>query len=97
MEAKKFRARKLSKNQKNVKRVLYYQDLSYISKLICSKLISYHHNNFLASYFETNGMHRLIAKTYYELILCQDVDPYIKNCNIHLASKTICHKPYGHF
>ena len=35
----------------NIEQVFYYQGISYVLKVICSELISRHHDNPLASYF----------------------------------------------
>ena len=47
----KIRAKKLDGNLKDLNKILYYQSLSYIPKIIKSELISKHHNNLLARYF----------------------------------------------
>ena len=51
-EAKKFRSEGLPEGWENIEQVLYFQGLPYIPKVICSKLISRHHDNLLAGYFE---------------------------------------------
>ncbi len=77
--------------------MLYYHGLPYVPKVIRSKLISRHHNNPLVDYFGIKKTCELIARKYYWLILRQDVETYVKRCDVCLASKAVCHKPYGDF
>ena len=51
---------KLKKGWKNVNTLLYYQRLSFVSKIIQIELISRYHNNFLARYFSINKIKKLI-------------------------------------
>ena len=39
----------------------------------------------------------LIAKKYYWPLLQQDIEAYVKGCNICLASKTVYHESYKDF
>ena len=50
---------------KNVNRVLHYQELPFISKIIPTKLISRHHDNSLAGHFGINKTKELIRRKYY--------------------------------
>ena len=75
--------------------MLHYKDLPYVLKVIRSELISRHHNNLLADQFGIKKTRELIARKYYWPTLCRDVEAYVKGCNICLASKVVCHKPYG--
>ena len=36
----------------------------------------------------------MIARKYYWLTLRKDVEAYVKKCDVCLASKVVCHKPY---
>ena len=63
--AKKLRSKALPEDCKNIKQVLYYQDLPYIPKVIHLELISRYHNNSLAGYFGIEKTWKLIAKKYY--------------------------------
>ena len=56
---------KLKKCWENVYRVLYYQKLPFISKIIQTKLISWHHNNSLADHFGIDKTRELINRKYY--------------------------------
>ena len=79
---------------KNIKQVFHYQDLPYVLKVIYSELISRHHDNPLVGHFGIEKTQELIARKYYWLTLHQDVEAYVKGCDICLASKVVCHKLY---
>ena len=65
-EAKELRSEQiLPERWENIKQVLYYQGLSYVSEVIRLVLISRHHNNLLASHFGIKKTRELIAKKYY--------------------------------
>ena len=61
-EAKKLRSKGLPEHWKDIKQVLHYQDLFHVSKVICSELISRHHNNPLVGYFGIEKTRELIAR-----------------------------------
>ncbi len=63
--AKKLSSEGLPEGWENIEQVLYYQGLPYIPKVICSKLISRHHNDPLAGHFDIKKTRELIATTYY--------------------------------
>ncbi len=94
-EAMKLRSEGLSESWQDIKQVFHYQGLPYILKVICSKLISRHHDDLLAGHFGIKKTCKLIARKYYWLILRRDVKAYVKGCDVYLASKEVCHKPYG--
>ncbi len=96
-EAMKLRSERLSESQEDIKQVLHYQGLLYVPKVIQSELISKHHNKLLAAHFGIEKTCKLIARKYYQPRLQQDVKAYIKGCNICLALKAVCHKPYGDY
>ncbi len=64
-EAMKLRSEGLSEGWKDIEQVLYYQDLSYVPKVIHSELISKHHDKPLASHFGMKKTRELIAGKYY--------------------------------
>ena len=78
----------------DINRVLHYQELSFISKIILIKLISQHHNNLLVGYFDINKTRIFIGQKYYWLNFKKDVEAYAKGCNICLSFKLIKYKPY---
>ena len=50
-KAKKLRLEELPEGWEDTKQGLHFQGLSYISKVICSELISRYHNDPLAGHF----------------------------------------------
>ena len=102
LQAKDKQARKLKVNQqpsqqgwKNIDNVLHHQGLSYVSKIIQTKLINRHHNNPLAGHFRIEKIQELVLRKYYWLTLCRDVEDYVRGCDVCLASKAVRHKLYG--
>lgn len=77
-----------------MERVFYQQGLPYILQIIWFKVINYHHDNALANYFKIVKIEKLVAKKYLWPTLRRDVEAYVKSCNVYLALKTVCHKPY---
>ncbi len=75
--------------------MLHYQGLPYIPKVIRSELISRHHDDPLAGHFGIEKTRELVARKYYWPTLRQDVEAYVKRCDVCLASKAVRHKPYG--
>lgn len=63
-------------------------------EVIKTKNISPYHNDPLASHFSIKKTRELVACKYYWSTLQHNVEPYIKNCVVCLALKTIKHKPY---
>lgn len=91
----------LKKNQlkdwKDIKSILYHQNLSYMLKIICSKVISCYHNNLFVSYILIKKTEKLVAKKYFELIVYQDIKAFIKSYDICLLLKAVCYKSYKNF
>ncbi len=94
-EAMKLKLEGLPEGWEDIKQVLHYQGLLYVPKVIRSELISRHHDNPLVGHFSIEKTRKLIVRKYYWLMLWRDVEAYIKGCNVCLASKVVCHKPYG--
>ena len=95
-KTKKLRSKQvLLESWKDIKQVLYYQGFPYVPKVICFELISRHHDNPLIGNFGIEKTWELIARKYYWLTLPQDVGAYLKSCDVCLASKAVCYKPYG--
>ncbi len=90
-EAKKLISEGLTKSWKDIEQVLYYQGFLYVLKVICSELINRHYNNPFVGHFGIKKTWELIARKYNWPTLQQDIEAYIKGCNICLASKTVCH------
>lgn len=74
--------------------MLYYQDLPYVLEIICSKLISHHHDDLLVRPFGIDKTQELIAKKYYWPSLRRDIEAYVKGFDVCLASKAVYHKLY---
>ena len=64
-EAKKLHSKRLPKGWEDIEEVLYYEGLTYVLKVICSELISKHHDNPLVGYFGIKKMQELKARKYY--------------------------------
>lgn len=79
----------------DIDEMLYYQDLFYVPKIICSEVISCYHDDPLAGHFEIDKTRELIARKYYWPTLRRDVKTYLKGCDMCLASKAVCHKLNG--
>ena len=94
-KAKKLRSKRLPEGWEDIKHVLYYQSFSYILKVIRSELISRHYNNPHASHFGIEKTWELIARKYYWPMLQQDIEAYVKSCDVYLVLKAVGHKPYG--
>ena len=62
---RKIRAKKLGKNKEDSDKVLYYQGLPYISKIIRIRSISKLYNDPLAGHFGIQKIQKFVAKKYY--------------------------------
>lgn len=54
-----------------------------------------YHNNLLVCYFKMEKTQELIAWKYYEPILWQDIEAYIKICDMCFALKAVKYKAYN--
>lgn len=64
-------------------------------EIIWTKIKSQHHDDPLAGYFEINKTWELVTKKYHWKTLYQDIESYIKRCDVYLASKMVRHKFYN--
>ncbi len=95
-EAKTLRSKQvLPEGWEDIKQVFHYQGLPYVPKVIRSELINRHYDDPFAGHFGTEKTRELIARKYYWPTLQQDIEAYVKGCNVCLTSKTVRHKPYG--
>ena len=94
-EAQKIRATQLQEGWDKVDGVLQYRGLSYVPEIIRLEVIICHHNDSLAEHFGIDKTQELIGWKYYWPSLRKNVGAYVWGCNMCLASKAICHKPYG--
>lgn len=81
--------------EENADGVLLKDSLLYVSEIIHTELICCHHDDPLIGHFWVEKTQELISQKYYWPTLCHDVEAYIKDCNVYLASKVVRHKPYG--
>ena len=102
LQAENEQVRKLKANQqlgqqgwKDINGVLHHQGLPYVSEIIQIELISRHHNDPLESHFGIEKTQELFSWKYYWPTLHRDVEDYMRECDVCLASKAVWHKPYG--
>ena len=93
-EAQELRQQKAN-SYEEINEIFYHQGLPFVLKAIWTELISRHHNNLLAGYFGIKKTRKFLAQKYYWLILHHNIEVYVKGCNLCLASKVVCHKPYS--
>ena len=86
-----------SDSYKKIDIIFYHQGLLFVPKTIWTELISRHHDDPLVSHFRIKKTRKLLAQKDYWPTFCYDVEVYVKDYNVCLASKTICHKPYSDF
>ena len=94
-QVRKIRAEKLGRNWEYSDKILHYQGLPYVPKIIRTELISKHHDDLLADHFGIEKTLELVARKYYWKILRHNVEVYIGGCDVCLAFKVVKHKPYG--
>ena len=75
--------------------MFYHQNLSFVPKASQIELISHHHNDPLAGYFGIEKTRKLLAWKDYWPTFHHKVKAYVKGCDVCLASKAVCHKPYN--
>ena len=93
-QAWKIRAEKLGGNWEDSDRFLHHQGLPYVHEIIKTELISRHYDDLLASHFGIEKTQKLIVKKYYWETLRQDIEVYLRGCDVCLTSNAIRHKPY---
>lgn len=79
--------------KKNTNKILYYQDLPYILKIIRAKIMSKYYDNPLTKYFEIQKTWEFIAQKYYWPIFKINIEFYFKRCNVYLISKLVNYNP----
>ena len=93
-QARKLQAADLPQGWEDIEGVLQYGGLPYIPEIIWLELINWHHDDPLAGHFGIDKTQELIARKYYWPMLFRDIEAYVKGCNVCLAFKAVCHKPY---
>ena len=76
-EAKKLRAACLPEKWEDIKRVVQYRRLPYVSEIIRSKVIICHHDDSLAGHFGIDKTRVLVDRKYYWPGLRRDVESYV--------------------
>ncbi len=94
-EAMKLRSEGLPEGWEDIEQMLHYQGFPYVPKVICSELINRHHDDPLAGHFGIEKTRELIIRKYYWPPLWQDVEVYIKGCDVRLTLEVVRHKPYA--
>ena len=94
-EAKALRTAGPPEDWEDVEGVVQYRGLPYVPEIIRSEVISRHHDDPLAGHFGIDKTRELVARKYYWPTPCRDVKTYVRGCDVCLAFKAICHKPYG--
>ena len=79
----------------DIEGVLQYQGHPYVLEIIHSEVISRHHNDLLAEYFDINKTRELVGQKYYWPSLRKNVENYVRRCDICLALKAVRYNPYG--
>ena len=76
----------LPEDWKDVEEVFQYRRLPYVPEIVCSEVISYHHNNPLAGHFGIDETRELVGWKYYWPSLRKDIKIYVRECNVCLTS-----------
>ena len=87
----------LQQSWEDIEGLLHHQGLFFVPETIQIELISRHHDKPLAGHFGIEKTWELITRKYYWPTLRHDVEIYIKDYDVCLASKAVRHKPYGDF
>ena len=92
-EAQELRQQKAD-GYKEINEILHHQGLPFVPKAIQTELISRYHDDPLAGHFGNKKTCKLLTQKYHWPTFCFDVKAYVKGCNVCLASKAVCYKPY---
>ena len=74
--------------------VFHHKSLPYSPEIIRTELISRHHDDPLVGHFRIEKTKELVTRKYYWPTLRHDVETYVKDCDVCLASKLVWYKPY---
>ncbi len=78
----------------DIEGVLHWEGLPYLPEIIRFEIISRHHNDPLEGHFGIEKTRGLVAQKYYRPSLRDNVEAYVKACDVCPASKAVLHKPY---
>ena len=93
-EAQELRQPK-AQGYKEIDEIYHYWGLPFVTKAIWTDLISSHHNNPLAGHFGIKKTYKFLTPKYYWPTFYHDVKVSVKDCDVCLSSKAVCHKPYS--
>lgn len=93
-QTKEIRQAGLKAGWEELDKVLHYQGLLYVPKVIRMELISKHLNDLLAGYFRIKKTQELVAQKYYWPTLQANIKAYLKGCDVCVALKAVRHKQY---
>lgn len=88
------RQQSLEKVWEDSDKVQYKELLWYVPEVFRTEFISKHHDNPLARHFKMNKTMNLIAPNYYWLIIWADIEIYVKDFDVCLASELGRDKSY---
>ena len=91
---REIRNKGLKEGLEEIDEVLYCKSRPYLLEIIRTKIISKHHNDSLAGHFGVEKTRELVTQKYYWPTLRDDIEVYVKGCDVCNASKTVRHKPY---
>ena len=64
-QVQKIRAENLSGNQEDFDKIFHYKNLSYVTEIIITELISGHHGDLLEEHFGIKKIQKFVARKYY--------------------------------
>ena len=93
-KVQKLRQQKTNGYEK-INNILHYQSLLFVPKAIWTELISRYYNNPLTGHFAIEKSYKLLGQKYNWPNLRHNVEVYVKDCHVCLASKVVRFKPYS--
>lgn len=95
VQARNIRAEDLDQEEwKDINGVLHHQGLPSIPEFIRTEIIGRHHDDPFAGHFRIEKTREFIARKYCWNTFRQDVEAYVKVCDVSLSSKAVRHKFY---
>lgn len=90
-------AKNLPEDLADVEGLPYHQNLLYVPKIGCSKIISRQHDDPLVGHFGIKKMRNLVARKYFWPTIYQAVEAYVKDYDVYLALMVVYYKSYKNF
>ena len=94
-KAQKIRPEGLKNSYEEVDGILHHQGLLFVLEATRTELVSRHHDDPLAGHFGIDKTKDVVSRKYYWSSLREDIEAYVKGCEICLGSKAVRYKPYG--